>query len=315
MNSVNELRGFRLALDSGLNHREFVAAETGGDIRLLETAAQAIRHAHQKLVADGMTERIVDALELVDVDIEHGELLARPHCLHRLFEPFAQPRTGESFAVSGDATGSYERLTRTVAVPAGGAELSFWTTRRSEEGFDVLTVDTGADARATVGRSAVDVVVMDRGLPDMDGLEATASLREDGFVGAVVVISGHAGPEHVAACLPVSVAGPVRLARAAVEVAATQLGGMREDVARDVLHDLLAMAPPERERLLETVDAFAATGSVVATAQRTFCHRNTVLNQLRRVTECTGLDLAVPEQATVLLLGLAAWRQHELRSS
>jgi len=68
-------------------------------------------------------------------------------------------------------------------------------------GFDVLTVDTGADARATVGRSAVDVVVMDRGLPDMDGLEAIASLREDGFVGAVVVISGHAGPDHVAACL------------------------------------------------------------------------------------------------------------------
>ena len=68
-------------------------------------------------------------------------------------------------------------------------------------GFDVLTVDTGAAARATVSRSAVDVVVMDRGLPDMDGLEATASLREDGFLGAVVVTSGHAGPEHVADCL------------------------------------------------------------------------------------------------------------------
>ena len=68
-------------------------------------------------------------------------------------------------------------------------------------GFDVLTVDTGADARTTVSRSAVDVVVMDRGLPDMDGLEATASLREDGFLGAVVVTSGHAGPDHVAACL------------------------------------------------------------------------------------------------------------------
>jgi two-component system KDP operon response regulator KdpE len=67
-------------------------------------------------------------------------------------------------------------------------------------GFDVLTVDTGAGARAAVRRSDVAVVVMDRGLPDMDGLEATASLREDGFPGAVVVTSGHAGPEHVAAC-------------------------------------------------------------------------------------------------------------------
>jgi DNA-binding response OmpR family regulator len=68
-------------------------------------------------------------------------------------------------------------------------------------GFDVLTVATGADARTTVSRTDVDVVVMDRGLPDMDGLEATASLREDGFLGAVVVTSGHAGPDHVAACL------------------------------------------------------------------------------------------------------------------
>lgn len=68
-------------------------------------------------------------------------------------------------------------------------------------GFEVRTVDTGGDARATVGRGGVDVVVMDRGLPDMDGLEATAALREDGFLGAVLVTSGHAGPEHVAACL------------------------------------------------------------------------------------------------------------------
>ena len=90
MDFINEFRGFRLALDSGLNHREFVAAEAGRDIGRLEATAQPVRHAHQKLVADGMTERIVDALELVDVDIEHGELLARPHRLHRLFEPFAE---------------------------------------------------------------------------------------------------------------------------------------------------------------------------------------------------------------------------------
>jgi DNA-binding response OmpR family regulator len=68
-------------------------------------------------------------------------------------------------------------------------------------GFDVRTVSTGGDARAHVGRGGVDVVVMDRGLPDMDGLDATASLRSDGFLGAVLVTSGHAGPDHAAACL------------------------------------------------------------------------------------------------------------------
>ena len=67
--------------------------------------------------------------------------------------------------------------------------------------FDVLTVHTGAGARAGVERRHVDVVVTDRGLPDMDGLDVTASLREDGFLGAVLVTSGQAGTDHVAACL------------------------------------------------------------------------------------------------------------------
>ena len=68
-------------------------------------------------------------------------------------------------------------------------------------GFDVVTVDSGSEARVGITDRHVDVVVMDRGLPDMDGLEATASLRAAGFLGAVLVTSGHAGPDHVAASL------------------------------------------------------------------------------------------------------------------
>ncbi|WP_432523893.1 helix-turn-helix domain-containing protein [Kineococcus sp. SYSU DK006] len=114
--------------------------------------------------------------------------------------------------------------------------------------------------------------------------------------------------QQVAGALPATAAAPARLAGAAVAVAASALGGLREDLARDVLHELLVLAPPERDRLLETVDAYAATGSVATTAERTFCHRNTVLNRLRRVAECTGLDITVPAQASVLLLALTAWR-------
>ncbi len=117
--------------------------------------------------------------------------------------------------------------------------------------------------------------------------------------------------ERVAACLGPGSAGPRRPAEAALDVAAHQLGAVREDVARDVLADLLLLAPPERARLLEAVDAYAATGSVAAAAGQLYCHRNTVLNRLRRTAECTGLDVTVPEQAAVLLLALRAWRQHE----
>ncbi len=37
-----------------------------------------------------MAERIVDALELVDVDIEHCQLLARPDRIERLLQPLAE---------------------------------------------------------------------------------------------------------------------------------------------------------------------------------------------------------------------------------
>lgn len=72
-----------------------------------------------------------------------------------------------------------------------------------------------------------------------------------------------------------------------------------------VLGGLRALPPAERDRLLETVRAWARTGSVSAVARELWCHRNTVLNRLRRCTELTGRDVTVPDQATVLLLALA----------
>ncbi len=83
-------------------------------------------------------------------------------------------------------------------------------------GFDVVAVGAGQAARDAAASREIDVVVMDRGLPDMDGLEATTLLRGDGYAGAVIVVSGHVGPEHVAASLEAGadhvLAKPFRLA-------------------------------------------------------------------------------------------------------
>src|SRR5579863_4114601 len=48
------------------------------------------RHRLQQLIPDGMTERIVDTLEFVDVDVEHGELTATLDTLKLQFEPFPE---------------------------------------------------------------------------------------------------------------------------------------------------------------------------------------------------------------------------------
>ncbi len=58
-----------------------------------------------------------------------------------LFAPVAVPRTGEQFAISQKSEPSYKRLARSIAVPAGGATLSFWITRDTEESFDFVFVE------------------------------------------------------------------------------------------------------------------------------------------------------------------------------
>jgi DNA-binding PucR family transcriptional regulator len=59
----------------------------------------------------------------------------------------------------------------------------------------------------------------------------------------------------------------------------------------------------ERERLIEAVRAYLASGSIGASAAELFCHRNTVANRLRRFSELTGVDPMIPAEAARLVVG------------
>ena len=54
--------------------------------------------------------------------------------------PFS-PHTGDQYVYSGIADVTYKRLTREVAVPAGGGNLTFWTSYDTEADWDFLTVE------------------------------------------------------------------------------------------------------------------------------------------------------------------------------
>jgi Zinc carboxypeptidase len=56
--------------------------------------------------------------------------------------PF-EPHTGSQYAYSQIADVSYKRLSREIAVPAGGGSLKFWTSYDTEENWDFLTVEAG----------------------------------------------------------------------------------------------------------------------------------------------------------------------------
>ena len=86
-NAGDEVDDFRLCLDRGLHHREFIAAEPGHEVVSLDAAAQARRHRFQQFVANQMAERIVDILEFVNVDIEHRQLFARHYPRQFMLQP------------------------------------------------------------------------------------------------------------------------------------------------------------------------------------------------------------------------------------
>ena len=70
-----------------------------------------------------------------------------------LYGPTGTPRTGSQFAIAQVGEPAYKRLARTIAVPAGGATLSFWIKRDTEANWDHVFVEAhtvGADDWTTL---------------------------------------------------------------------------------------------------------------------------------------------------------------------
>jgi hypothetical protein len=100
--------------------------------------------------------------------------------------------------------------------------------------------------------------------------------------------------------------GPTEAADAWLPLAAARLADAAGDLLGSVLGGLAAAPPRERDRLLETVRVYVASGSIRDVAARLFCHRNTVRGRLLRFTQLTGWDVTVPSQAATVLLALHA---------
>ncbi|WP_338695582.1 helix-turn-helix domain-containing protein [Streptomyces sp. Q6] len=94
---------------------------------------------------------------------------------------------------------------------------------------------------------------------------------------------------------------------AALVAGAPALGRML--VAR-VLGPLLVLPPADATVLLDTLRAWLdCGGSAQRAATRLYCHRNTVLNRLRRCEQLTGRSLTSPTDLVELGLALSAHRQ------
>ncbi|MEM7289362.1 MAG: response regulator transcription factor [Pseudomonadota bacterium] len=59
------------------------------------------------------------------------------------------------------------------------------------EEFAIITEANATNGIATVKKEHVDLLVMDVGLPDMDGREAVKLLRKGGFKSPIIMLTGH----------------------------------------------------------------------------------------------------------------------------
>lgn len=81
------------------------------------------------------------------------------------------------------------------------------------------------------------------------------------------------------------------------------------ELAHQVLRPLYDLEPAERDTLFDTVNIWIENGgSAVQAARHMFCHRNTVLNRLRRFEQMTGFTLSRPRDLVQLTLALDAHR-------
>jgi two-component system KDP operon response regulator KdpE len=97
----------------------------------------------------------------------------------------------------------------------------FLRTSLASQGYQVLEAEDGPAARAVLQRNAVDVVVLDLGLPGLDGFEIIRQLRESGSALPIIVLSSRTDE-----------AGKVRALDLGADDYVTKPFGMEELLAR-----------------------------------------------------------------------------------
>ena len=85
-------------------------------------------------------------------------------------------------------------MAQRVVIVEDEEDIAFPLVRTLErEGYDVQWLDSGQKALDDLQLTKADVVILDLGLPDMDGLEVCRKMRDQGFDGAIMIVTARAG--------------------------------------------------------------------------------------------------------------------------
>lgn len=219
------------------------------------------------------------------------------------------------FGAQGRLGETRERFATAFDVPADAPYVVVAATGREVAGLRAIANVTGVEHRVFLHEAenrtylfwpdpgsvtsvpAVGVDLMAR----LDAVSCGVARTDEGLAGLAAAARIASALAELAAARgkgPATVDGDwPRLARMRMDATGVELGALLDD-------RLAGLRPDEVERLRETVACFLGNGSVSATATALYCHRNTIVNRLRRFREITGIDLAVPAQAARVVV---AW--------
>lgn len=218
----------------------------------------------------------------------------------------------ELFGPSGQVPGTVEQVARALAVePTGVFGVVVTQSEEAPKVHRAATLLASAEEKLFVLNQPGRVVVLWPANPRVERAEAQLHRLSTVAGGYVPDVAGLAAVPAAAGmawdiCRTIGEGddGLRTLAQAWARVTKSRLDEQHPFSAA-LVRGLDHLAPAERALVVETVRTYLELGNVAGSAERLFCHRNTVLNRLGRFKKMTGLDVTVPDQAALALLALA----------
>lgn len=150
-------------------------------------------------------------------------------------------------------------------------------------GYDIASAATGKEAIRTIAATAPDIVILDLGLPDMDGMEVIAQVRAWSKVPIVVLSARDREAEKVAALdlgaddyvnKPFGISELMARMRTALRHRATPAGELQSYRSRGLVVDTLAhTVTRDNEHIRLTPKEFDLLLMLVRNAGRVVTHR------------------------------------------
>lgn len=282
------------------------APSLGADPALLVEKAEVVWRTVD-LFASCVQERYLAELEEIeraDADLQHQYLTQ----LLAAAEPSAADLARIAGALRVDARAAFlvaaidrnDSLTvrrRLRARPPRDADIFTY-----DKGHHTLVIrrrDASAGERLTFQEASL-----------FDGMAAGVAPPAEGIAGVRIAVSA---AREIMADLPMGSVGVFTLRHRWLSITAHRLAQVGCGPGQFVFPSLRRCTDQERERLLEAVGVFLEAGSLIETAARLHCHRNTVVNRLAAFEKHTGLNLQKPRDAAAALLALASVRSAPLK--